>query len=63
MAISETDLEAALDGMHYPATTADLLRHLEVNGAPDELIEAASLLPSYVFDSPEEARGALPPAR
>jgi hypothetical protein len=60
MAISEADLEAALDGMHYPATTADLLRHLEINGAPDELIDAARRLPGYSFDSPEEARAALP---
>jgi hypothetical protein len=60
MPISEADLEAALDGMHYPATTADLVQHVEQNGSPAELIEAVRRLPAYTFDSPEEARGALP---
>jgi hypothetical protein len=62
MPITEADLEAALDGMHYPATTADLLAHVELNGAPVELVEAVRRLPPFTFDSPEEARGALPDA-
>lgn len=62
MPISETDLEAALDGMHYPATSADLLAHVERNGSPEELVEAVRRLPAYTFDSPEEVRGALPDA-
>lgn len=62
MPISESDLEAALDGMHYPSTTAELLMHVERNGAPAELVEAVRKLPAYTFDSPEEARGALPRA-
>lgn len=60
MPITEADLEAALDGMHYPATTADLLQHVQRNGAPEELVAAVRQLPAYTFDSPEEARGALP---
>lgn len=62
MPISEADLEAALNGMHYPATTADLMQHVELNGAPAELVEAVRQLPMYTFDSPEEVRGALPDA-
>jgi hypothetical protein len=62
MPISESDLETALDGMHYPSTTAELLMHVERNGAPAELVEAVRRLPEYTFDSPEEARGALPDA-
>ena len=62
MPISESDLEAALDGMHYPSTTAELLIHVERNGSPEELVEAVRRLPAYTFDSPEEARGALPDA-
>jgi hypothetical protein len=62
MPISEADLRAALDGMHYPATTADVLQHVELNGAPEELVEVVRRLPSYTFDSPEEVRGALPDA-
>lgn len=53
------DVQRHLVGLDYPAKKDQLISHAELNGAPQEVIEALQALAAEQFDDLSEVRGAL----
>lgn len=49
--LNPAQLEKYLKGVNYPASKAELVKHLERNGADESIREAISCLPNQTYDS------------
>ena len=56
---SPIDIQKALGGVDYPASTEDLVRKAEESGADDSVLEALRNLPDRTFNSPAEVNEAI----
>ena len=61
--ISSAQLENQLRGINYPASKAELVRHLERNGADESVRMAISNLPNQSYDSLAAVNRALSSAQ
>jgi hypothetical protein len=63
MAFQITEVQKALKGVDYPASSDDLASHAEGNGADRELVEALRGMEKGSFDGPnavmKELKGSL----
>ena len=50
-AINSAQLESQLQGVNYPASKAELVRHMERNGADENICTVISSLPNQTYDS------------
>src|SRR5215472_7601356 len=50
-AINSAQLESQLQGVNYPANKAELVRHVERNGADESICTVISSLPNQTYDS------------
>jgi hypothetical protein len=59
MAISPTEIEKFIEGVHYPASKYDLNRKARENHAPDMIIDYINNLLEHRFNSPAEVDRAI----
>jgi hypothetical protein len=59
MAFQVTEVQKALKGVDYPASSDELARHAERNGADRELVEALRGMSKGSFDGPNAVMKAL----
>lgn len=63
MALQVTDVQKALKGVDYPASSSDLAKHAEQHGADKELVNALKGMKKDSFEGPNavmhELKGSL----
>lgn len=52
-------IQAALKGIHYPASRQDLVQQAQSNGAPDGLLNWIKGLPQDQFGGPQDVQKAF----
>lgn len=57
--LNPAQLEKHLKGVNYPVNKAELVRHMERNGADESIRAAISALPNQSYDSPGAVNRAI----
>jgi Protein of unknown function (DUF2795) len=57
--LNPAQLERHLKGVNYPASKAELVKHVERNGADQSICAAISSLPNQSYDSPAAVNRAI----
>ena len=57
--LNPAQLEKHLKGVNYPVNKAELVRHMERNGADESIRAAISALPNQSYDSPAAVNRAI----
>jgi len=57
--LNPAQLERHLKGVNYPASKAELVKHVERNGAEENVRAAISNLPNQSYDSPAAVNRAI----
>jgi Protein of unknown function (DUF2795) len=57
--LNPAQVEKHLKGVNYPVNKAELVKHMERNGADESVREAISSLPNQSYDSPAAVNRAI----